>query len=75
MQEQLLDWFRSFAPAPLNARAQEWLRVAIGIAFGMSLCVSLGYISRDALERIANELGISSYADYLRRVLHEEHLH
>lgn len=42
MQEQLLDWFRSFTPAPLNARAQEWLRVAIGIALGMSLCVSIG---------------------------------
>lgn len=42
MQEQLLDWFKSFAPAPLNARAQEWMRVAIGIALGMSLCVSIG---------------------------------
>jgi CBS domain-containing membrane protein len=42
MQEHHLDWFRSFVPAPLNARAQEWMRVAIGIAIGMSLCVSLG---------------------------------
>ncbi|MEK0363293.1 HPP family protein [Pseudomonas sp. CBC3] len=39
MQERLLDWCRSFAPAPLSARPAEWLRAALGI--GLALLVTI----------------------------------
>ncbi|KIL03768.1 HPP family protein [Stutzerimonas balearica] len=37
MQDNLIDWFKSFVPAPLNAAPRLWLRAAIGIAFVMPL--------------------------------------
>jgi CBS domain-containing membrane protein len=39
MQDRLLEWCRSFAPAPLTARPKEWLRAAIGV--GLALFVTL----------------------------------
>ena len=39
MQERLLDWCRSFAPAPLSARPAEWLRAATGIGLALLLVI------------------------------------
>ncbi len=39
MQERLLDWCRSFAPAPLSARPAEWLRAALGIALALLVTI------------------------------------
>ncbi len=39
MQERLLDWCRSFAPAPLSARPAEWLRAALGIGLALLLTI------------------------------------
>ncbi|NKQ10043.1 HPP family protein [Pseudomonas sp. SST3] len=41
MQERLLDWCRSFVPAPLSARPAEWLRAAAGIGLALLLVISL----------------------------------
>lgn len=40
MQERLVDWCRSFVPAPPSARAVEWLRVAFGVALALLLVLS-----------------------------------
>jgi len=37
MQDNLIDWFKSFVPAPLNAAPRHWLRAAIGVALVMPL--------------------------------------
>ncbi|AHL74326.1 hypothetical protein CH92_04175 [Stutzerimonas stutzeri] len=42
MQQRLLDWCRSFAPAPLSARPAEWLRAAIGIGLALLLVIPAG---------------------------------
>ncbi len=39
MQQRLIDWCRSFAPAPLSARPAEWLRAAIGIGLVLLLII------------------------------------
>lgn len=39
MQQRLIDWCRSFAPAPLSARPAEWLRAAIGIGLMLLLII------------------------------------
>ncbi|MEN2508429.1 HPP family protein [Stutzerimonas stutzeri] len=39
MQQRLIDWCRSFAPAPLSARPTEWLRAAIGIGLVLLLII------------------------------------
>ncbi|KJH80168.1 HPP family protein [Pseudomonas sp. KSR10] len=42
MQQRLLDWCRSFAPAPLSARPAEWLRAAIGIGLALLVVIPAG---------------------------------
>lgn len=42
MQDRLLLWCRSFAPAPLTAPFKEWLRVALGIAVALLVVLSFG---------------------------------
>nr|MBF0683372.1 HPP family protein [Pseudomonas sp.] len=42
MQDRLILWCRSFAPAPLAARPTEWIRVALGIAVALLIVLSLG---------------------------------
>ncbi len=39
MQQRIIDWCRSFAPAPLSARPAEWLRAAIGIGLVLLLII------------------------------------
>ena len=39
MQQRLIDWCRSFAPAPLSARPAEWLRASIGIGLVLLLII------------------------------------
>lgn len=41
MQERLLDWCRSFVPAPLSARPAEWLRAAVGIGLTLLVVIPL----------------------------------
>jgi len=41
MQDTLIDWFKSFVPAPLNVAPRQWLRAAVGVA----LVVPLAFIS------------------------------
>lgn len=41
MQERLLDWCRSFVPAPLPARPAEWLRAAAGIGLALLMVIPL----------------------------------
>jgi len=41
MHERLLDWCRSFVPAPFSARPAEWLRVATGIGLALLLVIPL----------------------------------
>ena len=43
MHDNLIDWFRSFVPAPLNAPPKEWIRAAIGIAIVMLLTLCSGF--------------------------------
>ncbi len=42
MQDRLLLWCRSFAPAPLTAPPKEWIRVALGIAIALAIALSFG---------------------------------
>lgn len=42
MEQRLLDWCRSFVPAPLSARPAEWLRAAIGIGLALLLVIPAG---------------------------------
>ena len=42
MQDRLLLWCRSFAPAPLTAPPKEWIRVALGIAVALLVVLSFG---------------------------------
>ena len=44
MHDNLIDWFRSFVPAPFNAAPKEWLRAAGGIAIVMLLSVFSGFL-------------------------------
>lgn len=40
MQDRLFEWCRSFVPAPLTARPQEWLRAAIGVGIALFITLS-----------------------------------
>lgn len=42
MHERLIDWCRSFGPAPLSARPGEWLRAAFGIGLALLLVLPAG---------------------------------
>lgn len=40
MQDRLIEWCRSFAPAPVSARPKEWLRAAIGVGIALFITLS-----------------------------------
>lgn len=40
MQDRLIEWCRSFAPAPVAARPKEWLRAAIGVGIALFITLS-----------------------------------